>query len=70
MAEILDTIAEQLTRLEVTFARGFNDAEQRYLALGRKIDIQTEAIRADLQAAIEAMNACAEECRRIRRQTK
>ena len=64
MAETLDNVAERLTRLEVTVAQGFHDAEQRDLALARKIDIQTEAIRADLRAAVDAMNAAAEESRR------
>ena len=64
MAETLEKVSEQLTRLEVTVAQGFHDAEQRDLALARKVDIQTEAIRSDLRAAIDAMNAFAEESRR------
>jgi hypothetical protein len=60
----LDKVAERLTRLEVTVAQGFHDAEERDLALARKVDIQTEAIRADLRAAIDAMNGFAEESRR------
>ena len=62
--DTLDTIAERLTLLEVTVAQGFHDAEERDLALARKVDIQTEAIRADLRAAIDAMNGFAEESRR------
>ena len=64
MAETLEKVEERLTRLEVTVAQGFHDSEQRDLALSRKIDIQTEAIRADLRAAVDAMNAFAEEARR------
>jgi hypothetical protein len=64
MAETLDKVEERLTRLEVTVAQGFHDAEQRDLALARKVDIQTEAIRGDLRAAIDALNAAAEESRR------
>ena len=64
MEVTLDKVAERLTRLEVTVAQGFHDAEQRDLALARKIDIHTEAIRADLRAVIGAMSAAAEESRR------
>ena len=64
MAETLDNVSERLTRLEVTVAQGFHDAEQRDLALARKIDIQTEAIREDLRAAIDAINAFTDEARR------
>ena len=60
----LDKVEERLTRLEVTVAQGFHDAEERDLALARKLDIQTEAIRADLRAAVDAMSAFAEESRR------
>ena len=64
MPETIDQVAERLARLEVSVAQGFHDAEQRDLALARKIDIQTEAIRADVRAAIEALVASAEESRR------
>lgn len=64
MAETLDKVAERLTRLEVTVAQGFHDAEARDLALARKVDIQTEAMREDLRAAIDALNAFAAESRR------
>ena len=64
LAEHFEKLEERLTRLEVTVAQGFHDAEARDLALARKIDIQTEAIREDLRAAIEAMNTFAEESRR------
>ena len=64
MDETLDKVAERLTHLEVTVAQGFHDEEQRDLALARKIDIQTEAIRDDLRAAIESMHAAAEQSRR------
>ena len=64
MAETLDKVEARLTRLELTVAQGFHDAEERDLALARKVDIQTEAIRADLRAAIDAMNGFAEESRR------
>ena len=64
MAEALDKVEERLTRLEATVAQAFHDAEERDLALVRKIDLQTEAIRADLQAAIDALNASTEESRR------
>lgn len=64
MAETTDQIAERLARLEVSVANGFHHAEQRDLALARKIDIQTEAMRADIRAAIDALIASAEESRR------
>ena len=70
MAETLEKVEERLTRLEVTVVQGFHDTEQLVLAMARKYDIQTEAIRADLRAAVCAMNARTEECRRIRRQNK
>jgi hypothetical protein len=64
MAETLERVEERLTRLEVTVAQGFHDTEQLVLAMARKIDVQTEAIRGDLRAAVDAMNAFAEESRR------
>jgi len=64
MAETMDKVEERLTRLELTVAQGFHDAEERDLALARKVDIQTEAIRADLRAAVDAMSAFAGESRR------
>ena len=40
MAETLDKVEERLTRLELTVAQGFHHAEERDLALARKVDIQ------------------------------
>lgn len=64
MSDAIDLVAERLTQLEITVATVLHDAEQRDLALSRKIDIQVEAIRADLQAAATALNGYAEESRR------
>ena|SRR6185436_12230011 len=71
MADPIETISESLARLELTVAEGFHesrarfrDMEQRDLALSQKIDVQVEAMRADLQATAEALNAFAEESRR------
>ena len=71
MDDTLDEVAERLARLEVTVAEGFHDTrvrfhdvEQGVLALSRKIDVQTEAIREDLRSAIDAMNTFAEDARR------
>ena len=64
MADTIDSVAERLARLEVTVAKGFHNSEQQILALSRKVDIQVEAIRADLQSTAEALNGFAEESRR------
>jgi hypothetical protein len=71
MADSLDKVAERLARLELTVAEGFmetrtrfEEVEQRDLALSRKIDVQVEAIREDLQATAGALNTFAEESRR------
>ena len=71
MADSLDKVAERLAKLEVTAAEGFletrtrfHEMEQRDLALSRKIDVQVEAIREDLQTTAAALNTFAEESRR------
>jgi len=71
MAETLDDVAERLAQLEVTVAQGFHEAaarssdlEQLILSVAHKFDVQTEAIRTDLHAAIGAINAGVEQSRR------
>ena len=71
LAREIDKVAERLTQLEVTVAEGFletrtrfHEMEQRDHALTRKIDVQVEAIREDLQSTAAALNAFAEESRR------
>ncbi len=64
MAETLDKVAERLTRLEVTVAGGFQDAELRDSALSRKIDVNTESLRGDLRTVLDAVTELAEEVRR------
>ena len=71
MADSLDKVAERLARLELTVAEGFHntrqrfqDLEDRFTAVGGKFDIQTEAIREDLQKTAATLNAFAEESRR------
>jgi hypothetical protein len=71
MADSLDKLAERLARLEVTVAEGFHDTRQRFqdldervATMGSKFDIQTEAIREDLQKTAATLNVFAEESRR------
>ena len=71
MSDTLDKVADRLARLDMTVAEGFHDTKVRFhdmeqgvLALSRKIDVQTEAIREDLQSAAGALNTFAEEARR------
>ena len=64
MAETLDKVEERLTRLEVTVAQGFHDAEARDSALSNKIDVNTEALRSDLHTVLNAVDSLADELRR------
>ena len=60
----IDGNSERLDRLESAVAKGFHNVEERDFALVNKIDVQTQAIREDLRAAVNAMNAVAEQARR------
>lgn len=64
MADSLDKVAERLALLEQTMAKGFYDLDERVTVMGSKFDIQTEAIREDLQKTAATLNAFAEESRR------
>ena len=64
MAETLEKVGERLTRLEVTVAQGFHDSEMRDSALSNKIDVNTEALRSDLQTVLNAVDSLADELRR------
>jgi hypothetical protein len=71
MAETLDKMSEQLTRLEVTVAGGFHevksrfhDAELRDSALSRKIDVNTESLCSDLRTVLDAVASLGDEMRR------
>ena len=64
MAETFDKLEERLTRLEVTVAQGFYNAEMRDSALSNKIDVNTEALRSDLHTVLNAVDSLADELRR------
>jgi hypothetical protein len=64
MAETLDKLEERLTRLEVTVAQGFYNAELRDAALSNKIDVNTEALRSDLHTVLNAVDSLTDELRR------
>ena len=71
MDETIDKVAERLTQLEVSVAEGFHDAKARFhdaelrdSALSRKIDVNTDALRGDIQTVLEAVGELAEELRR------
>ena len=71
LAREIDNVADRLARLEITVAEGFHETRKRFdelddrlTTMGRKFDIQTEAIREDLQTTAATLNAFAEESRR------
>ena len=64
MADTVEQVAERLTLLEVTMARGFHDMEQRFSAMSRKIDVNVEALRADMQTVAETLTGLTNEMRR------
>lgn len=64
MADTVEQVAERLTLLEVTVARGFHDMEQRFSAMSRKIDVNVEALRSDIQTVAETVTALTSEMRR------
>lgn len=70
MEETLEKVAERLAKLEVTVAEGFHDTRQRFadmeqrdLALSHKIDVQVDAMRADLNAAVHKFESQTEAMR-------
>ncbi len=64
MAETVEQVAERLARLETTVAQGFHEMELRFSALGRKIDVNVEALRGDIQTVGESVTSLAAEMRR------
>lgn len=74
MDETVDKVAERLARLarlEVTVAQGFHETKSRFHeaelrdhALSRKIDVNTESLRADFQTLVEIVTANTDEARR------
>lgn len=71
MEDTVDKVAERLAQLEVTVAKGFHetasrfqDAELRDLALSRKIDVATEALRGDLRTVLDSVASLGGEMRR------
>lgn len=64
MADTVEQVTERLTQLEVTVAEGFHDMEQRFSAMSRKIDVNVESLRGDIQTIAESVGALAAEMRR------
>lgn len=64
MADTVEKVAERLTQLEVTVAKGFHDMEQRFSATNRKIDVNVDALRSDVQAVAAHVTALTDEMRR------
>lgn len=64
MADTVEKVAERLTQLEITVATGFHQVEQRFAAMTRKIDVNVEALRGDIQGIAETVTALAAELRR------
>lgn len=64
MPGAIDKVSERLTRLEVTTAQGFLDSEARDAALSEKIDVNTEAVRADIRTVLDAVGSLSDELRR------
>jgi hypothetical protein len=71
MSDDVEKVAGRLAKLEVTVAEGFHDtasklhqAELRDFALSQKIDVQTESLRADIKAVLDAVGSLTDEMRR------
>lgn len=71
MRETVDKVFERLMLLEVTVGHGFHDTEARFLeceargaALSEKIDVNTEAVRADIRTVLDAVGSLSDELRR------
>lgn len=71
MADTVEKVAERLTKLEMTVATGFHEVaagfhqvDQRFSAMSRKIDVNVEALRGDIQGVAETVAALAAEMRR------
>lgn len=50
-----EQIGRRLTDLQHNVDRRFHDAEQRDLALSRKIDVTTESLRSDIKAVLDEL---------------
>jgi len=48
----------------MTMAKGFHDIVLRFSAMSRKIDVNVEALRGDIQTAAETVTALTSEMRR------
>ena len=64
MSETVEQVSEGLTRLEVTVAKGFHEMELRFSALNRKIDVNVESLRGDIQGVAELVTSHIAEMRR------
>ena len=64
IADTVEKVAERLTKLEMTVATGFHQVDQRFSAMSRKIDVNVEALRGDIQGVAETVAALAAEMRR------
>ena len=64
MADTVEQVAARLAQLEMTMAKGFHDIELRFSAMDRKIDINVEALRGDIQTVAETVTALTSEMRR------
>jgi hypothetical protein len=64
MADTVEQVALRLAQLEVTVAQGFHDVERQFSAMSRKIDINVEALRGDIQTVVEIVTALTSEMRR------
>jgi len=64
MAETIDNVSERLTKLEVTVAQGFHDAEMRDLALSSKVDVTVESLRDEIRSVANAVASLGDEMRR------
>ena len=64
MADTVEHVAARLAQLEVTVAQGFHDIELRFSAMSRKIDVNVEALRGDIQTVVEVVTALTNEMRR------
>ena len=64
MADTVEQVAARLAQLEVTVAQGFHDMELRFSAMSRKIDVNVEALRGDIQTVAETVTALTSEMRR------